>query len=223
MKKRLILTLITLVICIVSAIFVISQVKLEPQKKPILEEKITSRDANFLYSFYISHTPEITKTPYYGKEKAPVTIVAYMDMNAASTKKFFKETFPLIKEHYINPGKVKFYFKGYLTNQDIAEQNKLYNDTILLICIGQQSGEAYYDYVMGIGNKVLRDKLEDCKSAKNEEAVLLASETENFGLIGINPRFYIGVSGNNNVVLDGIRPFSQFNTTIRRQLMIVGD
>lgn len=51
--------------------------------------------------------------PFIGSEDAPVTIIEFSDYQCPFCRKFWVETLPLIKEQYIETGKVKFVYRDF--------------------------------------------------------------------------------------------------------------
>lgn len=51
-----------------------------------------------------------------GDEKAPVTIVEYASLSCPHCAKFHTETLPVLKEKYIDTGKVRFIFRNFPLN-----------------------------------------------------------------------------------------------------------
>jgi len=52
----------------------------------------------------------------YGKADAPVTIVEYASLTCPHCANFSKNTFPKVKEEFINTGKVRFIYRNYVMN-----------------------------------------------------------------------------------------------------------
>lgn len=53
----------------------------------------------------------------YGSEDAPVTVIEYASLTCPHCAGFARETFPKIKEEYIDTGKVKFVYRNFLLNR----------------------------------------------------------------------------------------------------------
>lgn len=206
----------------------------EITKKPILEEKIESKDAAYLTKFYLKKTPNIDGRIFLGKESAPITIISYLDLSGRSSIGFIEKTFPTIKGH-IDSGEVRFYHKYHLTTNDITGQTKNYILSRSLYCIGNIQAESYYDIYFDM---ILKDtKIEelikeynlsdkefsDCMAAGLPHEILEdISEAENLGVVGINPKLYIGIDGNDNTVLEGVPRIEQLNRVLRQKETIVG-
>jgi protein-disulfide isomerase len=79
--------------------------------------------------------------PMLGKEDAPVKIVEFGDFKCPSCKAFEQQIFPLLKEEFIDTGKVQFYF----INHPIVGQ-----DSVIAAVVGEavygQSEEAFWKY-----------------------------------------------------------------------------
>jgi len=56
--------------------------------------------------------------PVLGQPGAPVTFVMFGDYKCGHTRTFFEETFPKLKEKYIDTGKIKFVYKQLLLGDD---------------------------------------------------------------------------------------------------------
>ena len=48
-------------------------------------------------------------------------------------------------------------------------------------------------------------------------------EIKNFGIAGISPRFYIGLNGNANTIIDGVPDYKKFRKTIRQYDILLGN
>jgi len=55
----------------------------------------------------------IDDDPSLGDEDSSVTMIEFSDFQCPSCKQFWSETFPLIKQHYIATGKVRFVFRDF--------------------------------------------------------------------------------------------------------------
>jgi len=208
----------------------------EYDKKPVVKEKIESGDIKGVYDFYITTNPNVVNRPYYGSSNAPIMIVAYMDVKSDSTKTFFAEFYPEIKSEYINQGKIRLIHKNYLTNDDIVENTERYTYAKALSCMHKLNSSIYFDFYQDILDSnylevpIIASKytnittFESCIIAPTNNLLLEdMSEVENFGMVGINPRFYIGLSGNDNTVVDGIPTLNSFKRTIKNFQTQIGD
>lgn len=57
--------------------------------------------------------PDISNRPVLGDEDAPVTIVEYSDFECPFCQRFFQDTYPQLKEQYIDTGKAKLVYKDF--------------------------------------------------------------------------------------------------------------
>ena len=68
------------------------------------------------------------------------------------------------------------------------------------------------------------DGFESCLDGEAlPELIEDASEIENFGMVGINPRIYIGFNGNDNTVLDGIPSNERLRISLLYYQVQIGD
>ena len=56
-----------------------------------------------------------------GAEDAPVTVIEYASMSCAHCALFHSQTFPDLKKHYIDTGKVRFIFREFPINRPALE------------------------------------------------------------------------------------------------------
>lgn len=79
--------------------------------------------------------------PFIGDEDAPVTIVEFSDYLCGYCQLFHVETWPQLKENYINKGKVKFVYRDFLLGYDGD-----YEAALVAECARDQEGdEAFFE------------------------------------------------------------------------------
>jgi len=209
----------------------------EAKNKPIVKEKISSKDFNYLYDFYISSIPNINERPFFGSDKAAIYFIAYLDITSEASQYFISEIFPELKREYIDKGIVKFYAKNHITIQDFEDKNEKFIYAQTLLCVSSLNQESYYPFyfdLFRLGEKDINAlltkynisiiKYNKCMDEeKFDELKEDISETENFGLRGINGRFYIGITGINYKALNGVPKYVKFNRTIRDYELVIGN
>lgn len=228
----------TILILIIMSINLIVLYQTEIIMKPVVKDKLISKDFNFLYRFYINPTPSIENNKYLGFSEAPINLVAYLDITSESSQKFILNIFPKIKKDFIDKGLVKFYAKNQLMFHDYLENNQKSTSSKYLFCFNQFKKNNFYDFyfdLFEISNEESIKKLlidynidyEEFKSCldnvKFQQLKESISESENFGIRGINARFYIGVNGTKYHILDGFPSYRKFNRTIREFESIIGN
>src|SRR3989338_4703990 len=191
----------------------------------------------YAYRLYTLSNPDIKDMPYYGDIKAGITLIAFTDMNSKASKDFAGKIFPALKKDYFDSGIIKFYHKPYITLQDIEERNRNFEDSMMLECIKKIKKEEYYAAYINMLLKNITDgrkityahkipvaSYNECMYS-NEALKMLyknALEIESLGIVGINQRFYIGVGGKDNIILDGGQPYGKFQQAIKQQEIKVG-
>lgn len=209
----------------------------ELEKKPIIYEKIQERDIKYIFNFYFSGEPNIKDTALYGNKNAGITMAAFIDFESENSKHFIKNIFPDIKKEYIDTGKMKFYHKTNIIPEDADEVSDNFVYALSLVCVKDLNENVYFDFyfdlfdiekkeqIFNLLEKYQIEKelfLECLKNKDRTEIKESLSETEQLGIVGINPKFYIGINGNDNTVIEGIPDIEKFREVIRRQELILG-
>jgi len=211
--------------------------KIEYLKKSVVRDKVGSNNLSYLYDFYISGKPNIEETHYYGSPKADIFVIAYLDPTSESSRYFMSSVFPKLDNESIKSGKIKFYSKNYLTQEDFDAKNSLFTLSASLICIKSINRQKYYPFYFDIfeanpdvksllqKHKIPLKEFNNCMQAGNfADLTETVSEVESFGMIGMAPRFYVGIEGSNDiVVIEGAREYDKFKKAIREYGFIKGD
>ncbi len=208
----------------------------EVGKKPIVAEKLQNRDYGYLYTFYATSDQSIDNRPYFGSPDAPITIIAYVDLDSDASRTFMRDIFPQLKKDYIDNGLVRYYPKFFLTVQDLEQKNERFIYVQYISCFLNQSKD-YYGLYLGMFNltgagdlPALAERFnisfDDAKScADNARFGYITedmSEVENSGM-SLNPRLYIGIEGKGNTIIDGIPPYRKLTRTIKEQQILLGE
>jgi protein-disulfide isomerase len=160
-----------------------------------------------------------------GSPDAPVTIIEYSDYQCPFCSRFWSDTLPLIKENYIDTGKVKFIYKDFpLSLHPQAQVSAEATE-----CVRAQGGdEAFWkmhDQIFANQGSISEDNLlkwaneigyditsclDDGTFADEVQADL--AEGTSAGISG-TPGFII-----NGVKVSGAQPYSNFESVIESQL-----
>ena len=164
--------------------------------------------------------------PVLGDENAPLTIVEFSDFQCPYCARFREQTFDLIKENYVDTGKVKFVYRDFPlssihpmaqkaseASECADEQGKYweYHDKIF----AEQSSlsiNSLKQWASDIGMDTA--KFNDCLDSGKYESEVKSdlNDAMNSGGRG-TPYFLVG-----NVPLSGAQPFSAFQQAIDSQL-----
>jgi hypothetical protein len=215
------------------ALSVVSFKQLE-EKTPFVKEKIDSGEFAYAYNFYLNENPSIASRPAYGNPNASVTMLAFLDIDSETSKKFIMDIFPKLKQDFIDTGKIKYYHKNYITSEDYKVKNNRYIYATTLSCIKMLKEDSYYDVyfelfknssnISSVVSKynVSVDNFTYClQNNEFDEIKEDMSEVENFG-IPFGQKFYIGYTANYNTGLDGIPSYTTFRRTINEYQMRIG-
>ena len=180
-------------------------------------------------------TASIDDDPFKGKTDAPVTIIEFSDYQCPFCGRFVKNTFPEIKEKYIDTGKVKYVFRDYPL--DFHKQAPKASEAAN--CAGDKGKywemhdklfdnqnaltlENLRQYAKDIGLDA--DSFNTCiDSGKHAAEITNDLEDGKKAMVSGTPSFIIGKtqSGKKEIVgkkIVGARPFSSFEQVIEQLL-----
>lgn len=235
MKKNKTIIIITGLIIVFMIFFVISTLKSELINKPILKDKIDQKEYTDIYNFYSNTKPSINNLEEYGSKNASITMVVYIDPTSKNIDYFLENIFPTIKKEYIDTNNVKFYFKNYITNLDLKEKSERYIKVKTINCIYKIKKEKYYNFIFQMKsneykidefmnqNNISSQQFYSCLNNqslnKMKEDV---SEIYQLGLVGLNPRIYIGIKNTENTIINGIPNIDRIKKVIRDKKITLG-
>jgi protein-disulfide isomerase len=167
----------------------------------------------------------VEKAPYLGSEDAPVTIIDFSDYQCGFCERHHFETFPLIKQDYIDTGKVKYVFMDYISvgnirNHEAAKcvrelggdelffkmHDELYNNQrslndATLINIATELGISETEFTSCLNSGKYKSQIESSTAYGRSLG------------IGGTPGFII-----NGILVSGAQPYSVFQQTIEQEL-----
>lgn len=193
------------------------------------QEKVLEGIESYVNGATEQATADLAKDqPFMGEEDAPVTIVEFSDYRCGFCQKFFRETFPTLKENYIDTGKVKFVYRDFLLGYEGD-----YEAALTAECARDQGGDeaffAMHDYIFdnissGYDMSVYTDyaedlgldgeELQECIVAeKFGDEVLADGELGRaLGVTG-TPGFFV-----NDQFVSGAQPYEYFSSLIDSML-----
>ena len=195
-------------------------------------------DTPYAHSLFKSSNPNIRDLPYYGDAKASISFVAFTDTSSEISRGFIAKIFPLLKKDYFDSGIIRFYHKPYISISDIEEKNGNFKASMILECIKKIKKEEYYAVYTNMLLKNITDgsriayahnipvaSYNECAYSNETRKSLYnnALEIESLGMVGINQRFYIGIGGKDNIILDGVHQYVKFQQAIRQQEIKIGN
>ncbi len=168
---------------------------------------------------------QLASLPYIGSDDAPVVIVEFYDMLCSFCKRHAQETLPLIKQNYVDTGKVKYVFADFISvgASIVHEVGK---------CVREQRGdEAFFKFKediyanqSGISEELLisialASGADETQLNTCIESGKYASEVANSGAYGRS----LGISGTpgfiiNGEFVSGAQPYSVFQQVIESKL-----
>ncbi len=171
-------------------------------------------------------TPDVSGWQFIGSADAKVVFVEYGDYNCGYCQRFAQETFPKIKEKYIDTGMVKFVWKDFVI---FGDQSKLLAEAVH--CAGDQGkyfemhDKIFANTIQGLSADVLASTLarslnlnlsefNNCLTAGNYASKVEQStqEATSFGFGG-TPTSII-----NGQVIIGARSLAEFEAAIEAGL-----
>ena len=223
-------------ICIFLVGFVYGFSKTEYIKKPIVKEKVDSKDYKYLYSFYVGDNPDVNLIVPYGNKNSSLTMILFIDIDDADSRTFMREIFPRINQSFISTGKLRFYRKSYVSSSDFKARNNKYLYAQSISCVKSIRPDRFYDYYFGLFGSNASPSIieaaakygiggsdfENCLNGSPQfDVVEDISENEKYGIV-LNPRIYIGIAGTDNTVLEG-PDYDQLIRTINLYELKIGD
>lgn len=130
-------------------LFLNSQTKSSAVKKSTAQENLAKKE-NPLKYFSQKRMVSIDDDPFMGEENAPLTLIEFSDFECGNCKLFFLQTLPLLKDNYINTGKLKLVYRDFpvKSHDPLATQ-----EAMAATCAKEQQGnEGYFKYHDAIFN-----------------------------------------------------------------------
>jgi len=185
-------------------------IKTEPQPTDVPRQQVVSIDDDAVE----------------GDSEAPVTIIEFSDYECPFCARFYTQTLPLIRENYIDTGKVKLVFRDFPLSfhpyaQKAAEaaecagkegDDKYYEMHDLLFEKGVDGGvDEYKEYAKEIG---LSNDFDECLDS-GEMAEEVKKDMDEGASVGVRgtPAFFI-----NGKLVTGAQPYSVFEQAIEQGL-----
>jgi protein-disulfide isomerase len=227
------ITILVILVLILAFSFYRS-ITIEKNKYPILNDKLNGNNISYLYEFYTSNEPLLTNRPYFGDENAQITMIVFADSSGDKSREFINEIFPIIKEEYIDTGKIKFYHKNNIDIIDYQEKEDHYKFAQALLCVNKLYPDQYWNYYFNSFNMKVQENIDlnnldgqeilNCMETEIfEELKEDISEAQKFKIQGINPVIYIGVSERDYDMLVGVPSITKLRKAIRQKQLIIGD
>ncbi len=157
--------------------------------------------------------------PFLGDENAPVTIIEFSDFECPFCAKFHKETFPQIKEKYIDTGKVKFVYKDF----PLGSHKNAQKAAEAAECANEQG--KFWEFTEKLYETRNFENLEQSASELGIDITECLNSEKYSGEVredlqnGIDagvkgtPAFFV-----NGILFSGAQPFSEFEKIIESQL-----
>jgi len=175
-----------------------------------------------------TNPPSTDDDPALGDANAPITMIEFSDYECPFCKRFHDETFPLIKENYIDKGLIKFVYRDF----PLPFHPHAKNAAMAAECVRAQGGdEVYFSYhdalyqsQNDLGLKNLKAMASDLVSNQEDFDSCLDNETYaqevekdmvDGNLAGVNgtPSFFI-----NDKAITGAQPYVNFEAIIEAEL-----
>ncbi|KYK25719.1 hypothetical protein AYK26_01750 [Euryarchaeota archaeon SM23-78] len=237
MNKKVITGVIVLLI-LASIIYYGIVLVLEYNSNLVLKESYENKDFNKMYNFFVLNNPLISDRTYLGGKSSPVTLMVVVDFESDTSKKFYYEKIPRIKELYIDSGQAKLYHKYYITPEEFDTKKGRFIYASAVQCYLGLGGEEIVEFhktlfetaekdILALTNSfvISREDFEECmnKNINNNPYKVIYEdmlETKMFKIQG--PSIHIGIDGRDNTVLFGNPSISLINRSIRQKQIRLG-
>jgi len=165
------------------------------RNQPVLMQETKDGNVEYLYNFYVAAIPNTKERLYIGSPDAVITMTAYIDFTSGTSKQYMEDIFPFVKENYIDKGKLRYYHKNYLTQDDLDTGSARYMYAKSLSCFQSYDSE-WLDFYQELFNAeisqvfdlaeshgVSKDDMNTCLQISQVDTMLEdASEVRKFGM-----------------------------------------
>lgn len=210
-------------ITIINIFLFFSIINLMPDSNSNLDVNLVQTDLNSIESS--SSFSYLANSFTIGNIDAKITITEFTDYTCGMSKRYFLNTYPIIKNEYIDAGKVKYIFRNY----PLGNKQKAVLIAQAVECAGEQAkyiqmrdkiynsnGEFDLNHLTSIANNINLDlnsfifcvESERYASKINDDFL----DAEKLGVNG-TPTFFI-----NNIKIAGAKEFSAFSDLIENEL-----
>jgi len=207
-----------------------------------LQKNTTRNNSKKSSDLFARQVISVDDDPVMGDRNAPLTLVEFSDFECGNCKLFFLQTLPLLKEKYINTGKLRFVYRDFpvKSHDPLATQEATAAD-----CAREQKqDEGYFDYHDGIFNtttsggrglevaqlfliasnlKLDQMRFKECFESERfkEEVKKDFFDGMNSGITG-TPTFFLGLTTQDNTIkgmkILGAMPYAAFKIIIEELL-----
>lgn len=227
--RKILLLLFVIVISLSSfSLLLFKAEKKEPEKKPS--------------EFFSKQVVSLDDDPVMGDKKAPLTLIEFSDFECGNCKLFFLQTLPLLKENYINKGKLKLVYRDFPVRSHEPLATK---QAIAAACAREQGGDvsyyAFHDKIFltttsgGRGMKeeqlpqIVNDlnldnvKFNGCFESDKYKSEVEKDFNEGMGMgVTGTPTFFLGKSSDDGIIkgtkISGAMPYAAFKILIEELL-----
>lgn len=182
--------------------------------------------------------PDITNRIPITNNDAQITFVIYSDLTSLSSKKIVDTLLSQLIDEHIATNNIQIIHKYRLELEDKTQQTDAYLYAKTMQCLLEQNDSAALSIYQDVVRANTINELKEVSNHYiiNQELFTICYNQESipeleqdmaevyyFGISGINPRIYIGIHAQNNIVLDGVPNYTRINQSIRQQELILGN
>ena len=174
--------------------------------------------------------PDIENRPMMGDPDAPITIVEYSDFECPFCQRYFQQTYPTLKEEYIDTGKVNLVYKDFPLNNihPLAEPAAIASKCVFKLSGSDETFFEYHDTIFNNQNVLSESNLKKWAldvgvSESNYETCIENPEIASQVQADLEEGTQLGVTGTPSFVIDGellvgAQPISAFRDVIDSKL-----
>jgi protein-disulfide isomerase len=210
LRQRQIFFIIILAITILSSCFILYwKFKIQPQQTTDIQLNLSNLDIT------------------YGNDKAPLTIFVYSRYNCVFCRKFFNDSFPLIKKDYIDSGKIRFVVKLIDFSNDVSVEDALK----MAVCINRFGNfEKLNQLLMAEPDVVYTQQFREITEEFIEKDPIIAEcmlggDAENYLNGNFNEFIKLKLKGTptfiiNNKIYKGYKSYPEMKKVIEKELKV---
>ena len=186
-----------------------------------------------LAKYYFYTEPTTTDRPEYGNGKIKMTI--FSNPQSESSRLFIREVYPELEAEFFSKQKLKLIHRNHIELTDIKERNDKFKYAISLSCVSTNNRQNYHGFYLKLmnGTKIedaAKDlgidmkQLEACMQGEVPNEIYEdAADTKRLGMIGVDPRTYIGIEGIQSEAIDGVPNYPDLRRRIRNYQTQIGE
>ncbi|MBU0757596.1 MAG: DsbA family protein [Nanoarchaeota archaeon] len=231
-------TIIVFTLFVLFVLFIcVSALMYELTKKPYIKKNVDQKNESYLFEYYFTTNPDIMGRDFIGSPDARVTVIIFTDFISDAGKDFEKDIVPQLRDEFIDSGRVRLYYKTYISDDDYNSKENGYVYATAILCIEESIGKGnlsdIIDAIVGLETDKIDNVAERFGIAKSKFNKCMDSsdyiivqkdmiDSEKLAVGTSLPAIYIGIDGKDNTKIVGVPSYARLRRAIRNKEVILG-